>query len=168
MNSGKLNNWLQILASVGVLIGLLVVAYELNQARRIATAEASQTFFLSWLDVSALEIESELGQIVIKSYERPDELTADDIYKLNSWMIMVMSMYASVEPLWKLGIAAENVNAMDDAYAEYLFGSRYARHWFERNKSWLGERNAEVISRVIESTPIATEWKRLEEYYAYQ
>lgn len=166
MTSSKLNDKLQIFTSIGVLIGPFVVAYELNQARRIATAESSQAFFLAWLDVSSLEIESELGQLVIKPYEQPDELTADDVYKLNSWMIMVMSMYASVEPLLDLGIADNNVNAMDDVYAEYLFGSRYARDWFERNKSWLGDRNVEIISHAIETTPVATKWKRLDEYYS--
>lgn len=165
MSSGKLNDRLQILASIGVLIGLLIVAYEMNQTRRIATADSSQAFFLAWLEVSASELETNIGEIVMKSYERPDDLTADDIYKLNSWLIMVMSLYASVEPLMELDIA-DNVNAMDDSYAKYLFGSRYSRQWFERNKSWLGKKNVEVISRVIQSTPVSTKWTRLEEYHS--
>jgi len=58
-------------------------------------------------------------------------------------------------------------SALGEPYAEYLFASRYSRHWFERNKYWLGAGNVETISRVIESTPVATKWPRLEEYYSH-
>jgi hypothetical protein len=165
MKSSKLSNLFQILASIGVLIGLIAIAVELKQNTAIATAEHTREFFLAWLDVSALEVESDIGEIVIKSIEQPDSLTADDLYKLNSWLIMIMSLYASMTPLVELGIA-EEVSTMDEAYAGYLFASKYSRQWFERNRRWLGAQNEEVISRAIESTPVSTKWRRLEEYYS--
>jgi hypothetical protein len=78
---------------------------------------------------------------------------------------MILSIYASNERADDLGVAAFTA-VIDEPYANYLFASRYSRHWFERNKWWLGAHNVEVISRVIEKTPVATEWQRLGEYYS--
>jgi len=56
MQSSKLNSYLQVLASVGVLIGLLVVAYELRQNTAIAAAEHSRELHLAWIGVASFEL----------------------------------------------------------------------------------------------------------------
>jgi len=91
MQSSKLNNYLQVLASVGVLIGLFVVAYELRQNTSIAAAEHSRELHLAWIDIASFESESNIVEVVIKSVEHPDSLTAEDLYKLNSWLINILS-----------------------------------------------------------------------------
>jgi len=40
MQNSKVNEWLQIIASLGVILSLLIVAYEIRESNRIATAEA--------------------------------------------------------------------------------------------------------------------------------
>jgi len=103
--------------------------------------------------------------VVIKSVEQPDNLTAEDIYTLNLWLINIMSIYASGHEANEMGIPSA-YSSFTEPYAAYLFASRYSRHWFERNKFWLGTQHAETIARVIESTPVATKWQRFEEYYS--
>ena len=78
-----------------------------------------------------------------------------------------MSLYAYGHEARELGISIEFA-VIEEPYARYLFGTRYARHWFQRNKNWLGAENVEVISSVIKETPVMTKWPRLEEYYSDQ
>jgi len=165
MQTSKLNDLLQILASCGVLVGLFVVAYELKQNTTIAAAEQSRETFTVWTDVAAINVETDIGMVVIKSVDQPDNLTAEELFRLNAWYVMILSIYASNERADDLGVSAVTT-IIDEPYANYLFASRYSRHWFERNKWWLGARNVEVISRVIQTTPVATEWQRLGEYYS--
>ncbi len=44
MNSSKLNEWLQITTSLGVIAGLIIVGYEINQNTRLAKALKSEEF----------------------------------------------------------------------------------------------------------------------------
>lgn len=162
----KLNDWFQALAALGVLAGLVLVAYELNQSTSVAKAEHSRETFLAWIDIASMEMEGELAKVVIKSYEQPDQLTAEELYNLNAWLIGVTSVYVYGNDAMQLGVSTE-FSIIDEPYARYLFGSRFARHWFERNKSWLGTDNVEVINRVIQDSPVMTEWPRLEEYYSH-
>jgi hypothetical protein len=85
MQTAKLNDWLQILASCGVLIGLFVVAYELKQNTAIAAAEHSREMFIVWTNVAAMDIETDIGTVVVKSVDQPDNLTAEELFRLNSW-----------------------------------------------------------------------------------
>jgi hypothetical protein len=165
MDTSKVNDWLQIIASLGVLAGLILVAFELKQNTAVAEAEHSRVTYLTWLDIAAIEMEGDLGRVVIKSYEEPDELTGEDLYSLNAWLISIMSLYAYGSDAMELDISIQ-FSVIDEDYARYLFGTRYARHWFERNRSWLGAANVEVIERVIQESPIMTEWPRLDEYYS--
>lgn len=166
MVASKLNEWLQIIASLGVLAGLVLVAYELKQSNSVAQAEHSRETYFAWLDIATIEMEGGMGRVVIKSYEEPDQLTSEELYDLNAWLISIMSLYAYGNDADKLGVSSQ-FSAIDEPYARYLFGSRYARHWFERNKFWLGSENEEVIGRVIQETPVMTKWPRFDEYYSH-
>ena len=165
MTTSRANDWLQIIASLGVLAGLILVAFELRQNTSIAEAEHTRATFLAWLDVANIEVQGNLSATIIKSYEDPENLTPEELYNLNAWLISVMSIYAYGSYASSLGVSVQ-FSAIDEEYATYLFGSRYARHWFERNRSWLGDQNEEMISYVIQTNPIMTSWPRSEEYYS--
>lgn len=165
MQSSKLNNYIQILASFGVLVGLFVVAYELRQNTTIAAAEHSRELYLAWIDLASFENESNISEVLVRSVEQPDSLTAEDLYKLNSWFVSVLAIYVSGYEANEMGIPSQ-FSSLDETFATYLFASKYSRHWFERSKYWLGPENTETITRVIETTPVATKWQRLEEYYS--
>ncbi len=166
MVASKLNERLQIIASLAVLAGLVLVAYELEQSNSVALAEHSRETYLAWLDLATIEVEGDLGRVVIKSYEEPDQLTSEELYDLNAWLISIMSLYAYGNKADELGFSVQSP-VIDEPYARYLFGSRYARHWFERNKSWIGTKDEEVISRVIQEAPVMTKWPRFDEYYSH-
>jgi hypothetical protein len=165
MNLSKLNDRLQTIASLGVLVGLALVAYELRQTTAISQAEHARETYLAWLDIADIELQGDLAPIIIRSYTEPDQLTADELYKLNSWLISVMSIYVYGNNAKELGVAA-GFATIDIPYATYLFGSRFARHWFERNRLWLGEENIETIEQVIRDTPVMDRWPRYDEYYS--
>ena len=48
MRISKLNNGLQFFASVGVLAGLILVAYEIRQNNELAEADAVHAMLVGW------------------------------------------------------------------------------------------------------------------------
>ncbi len=165
MVASKLNERLQIIASLAVFLGLILVVYELKLSNSVALAEHTRDAYYAWLDIASIEMEGDLGRVVIKSYEEPDKLTSEELFKLNAWLISIMSLFAYGHVADELGFSTIPP-LIDEPYARYLFGSRYARQWFERNKFWVGTKNAEIISRVIQETPVMTKWPRYDEYYS--
>ncbi len=58
MNLDKLNQWLTLAANLGVLIGLMFLVVELNQANRIAVYTAESTRRSQFLDINTSRIEN--------------------------------------------------------------------------------------------------------------
>ena len=158
MNTSKVNEWLQIAASLGVLIGLLVVAYEIRQNTSVATTEHSRATFSMWLDLSSMELESDVGRAVIKAIEDPDNLSPEDQFKIDSWLNAIASIYEYNNQAEEIGIGP-SLKAYIGEDARYYFASRYARQWFERNRRWMNPEAAEIIAQTIADTPIPSTWE---------
>ena len=157
MNTTKLNEWLQIAASIGVLIGLLIVAYEIRQNTSVAEAEHSRALYTMWLDLSSAEMESDVGRSLIAAIENPKRLTTEDKFRINSWLTAVVSINDYVSRAIDLEIAPSWA-AMQEGDARYYFASEYARKWFAVNRSWIRPAVAETISRAIDEALLPTTW----------
>ena len=157
MDSTKLSDFFQLLASIGVLVGLLVVAYELRQNKVFAEAEYSQASYDKWMQVASMEIETDIGEIFIKSIEDPDSLSKPEKFKLNAWLLQAITVYDNGDRALELGVATPTAE-MAEEDARYYFASEYSRQWFEANRYWIRPNVAETISRVIETTSPSTVW----------
>ena len=165
MNTSKLNEWLQIAASVGVLIGLLVVAYEIRQNTTVARAEHSRAIYSLWVDLSGVDLDNGVAEAFITAIENPGQLTAADKFKLSSWLTAVVSVFDYTTLESDLG-ASEIPSTIDEDDARYYFASEYARDWFEFSKRWINPANVEVISRAIEEFPIAKTYDEASGFYS--
>jgi len=157
LNSSKFNDWLHIAASLGVLVGLLVVAYEIRQNTSVAKTEHTRANFDMWISLSSIELESDVGIAIIKSIEEPDNLSTEDRFKLNSWLNAVVSIYEYNNQAEQFGVGPSLMDYIGED-AQYFFASRYARQWFEDNRRWISAEAAEVIAHTIESTPVPSSW----------
>lgn len=73
MNPDKLNQWLSLVANVGVLVGLVFLIVELNQANRIAVYTAESTRSTQFLDMNTSRIEN--PEIIAKLMQPDPEFT---------------------------------------------------------------------------------------------
>lgn len=164
MDTSKISDWLQIIASIGVVLGLLVVTYELRQNTAFAEAEHARYAYGMWIDVTSMELDSGIGEIVVRSVDDPNSLTKADKFNLSSWLVAIVTVYNHGDRALELGIASPQAGIID-ADVRYFFASEYSREWFNVNTHWMRPRVAETIARVIDSTPIDTEWIPNQNYY---
>jgi len=138
-------------------VGLIVVAYEVRQNTTIAAAEYSQASYDNWMQLASMEAQSDVGEIFIKAIEDPDSLSKQEIFKLNAWLLFVVSIYDNSDLAADFGVDTSSAYIYPED-ARYYFSNAHSRLWFESNKYWIRPRVAAVISKEIQSTPISTEW----------
>ena len=146
MQTSKLNEWLQVAASVGVIIGLLVVAYEVRQSNLYAEAEAARSNFAGWEEISISEYETDIGVIYVKSLEDPNSLSTAEMFKLNAWLTAVMNQYNRALLLSDLGLSADQIDDLT-RWSNFYFGSSFSKVWLEENATWIDPRNVAAIER---------------------
>ena len=98
MNSAKLNDWLALLANLGIVAGLVIVYLELDHANRLAEANAMQA-----RDAEIVQAQKDyalsdyMPEIVVKAQENGfDSLTAVEVSRYHQWeMARLQRLYAA-------------------------------------------------------------------------
>jgi len=158
MQMSRLNDWLQLLTSVGVLVGLLLVVLEIRQNNELARAETSAGTFAMWESLSQSEFQSDINDLFVKSIEHPSELTTSEIMDLNSWLVNVVSIYQRNARMHAMGLAGDPEVGLRGA-ANYYFTGPFARAWLEENKDWIIDTTPivyEAIRDEIDAQPVQT------------
>jgi len=156
MDAKLLNDRLQLVASVGVIIGLIVVVYEIRQNSEIARSESFTAILDSWSALSIAEFESDIGVIFEKSMEAPEELTTAELHRLGAWL-------QSMVQIWQLQMEMEQSIITEDLLTEiraevfYFFGNHATRAWYGKNRYWMSDEMITVIDHEIANTPVGSD-----------
>jgi hypothetical protein len=143
MQTAKLNERLQLFASLSVLIGLLLVAYEVRQNNVLAEAEAVTAMQTGWETISISEYETDIGELRAKSINDPENLTEPELYKLDGWLTAITMQYDRRLEFEERGLGYGTTDAGYDlasdiggAFDHYV-NNRFGRAWFIENRGWI-------------------------------
>ena len=130
MRKSRWIDGLQFVASVGVLAGLSLVAYEIRQNNHLAEADAVRAMLVGWQQIAISEYETDIANIYNKSIEDPENLTPAEIGKMSAWLTVVMNQYMLTFSMYERNLGYNYggvVNSPEDELLvnfEYYFGSR--------------------------------------------
>ena len=150
---------LQIVASVGVLSGLILIAYELRQNSDLAEADAVRELTLSWQRIDMSLVETDIASIRVKSIEEPQNLTSAEIFKMGAWLSVIVNQY-SLEfsmDFRNLGYDYDAPNGTEESLVggfEYYFDNRFARAWYLENRFLIEAKIVEIMDHEYETRPI--------------
>jgi hypothetical protein len=90
MNTSKLNDWLQMAAAAGVIVGLILVAYEIRISNRTAIEQANAESASQFNAAVALYSTAEAADLFTRAYEG-DVLSRQEMFRLDQMMNAVLS-----------------------------------------------------------------------------
>lgn len=164
MQVSKVGELIQVIASVGVLIGLALVFVEIRQNNELVGAELRAVRIVSYEEMSRHEIETDIRTLFQKSIEALDALTDGEILKLDSYLVNIVSLLQQDAALQQAGLSTYRTDDFLNPGAFY-FGGRFARAWFELNREWIAYTTpgvADGIARAIETTPVQNRFEYIE------
>ena len=163
MKPSNINDYLQLAASIGVIIGLGLVAYEIRENNAIAYQQATSGTWQNWTDLSAAQFESNIAGIIAKSMTEPDEVSLAEMVKLNFWLSAQLNAWEEDLATAKLSGGAPS-RVVDQLVVEvpWLFGNRLTRGWYEENRNWLSPEFAEAIDQKLKSVPLGSDLESFE------
>jgi hypothetical protein len=156
MKNLRISSWGQVFASLGVFVGLLMVAYEIRESNRVATSEAVRGIEDCFLAVGISEYETDIAELAVKSVEEPEQLSSAERLKLNGWLVSTMTCYQRWLNMYQLGVA--RYDPLDDlrGRVDFYLGSEFGRAWFAENKSLWYPEMVEAIEAELVITPVRT------------
>lgn len=151
---------LQFIASLGVLAGLILVAYEIRQNSDLAEADSVRAMLVGWQQIAYSEYATDIVNVHVKSVEDPESLTAAEIGKLSAWLTVVMNQYELTFSMDQRNLGynyGDAINGPEEellAGYDYYFGSRFGRSWYLENRGWLSSEVIEIMDREMEARPV--------------
>ena len=151
MKIENLNTRLQILASVGVIIGLFIVAYELKQTKDLAQAQIMDQTYTDLRNGYQNLMGENPASSITKACTNPSELSPEDIVILSAHLseqyVQIIRWY-KLEEVADFGI--EWKVAGIDPYRTIL-STQFGRAWFTRAKEFWPSELAAYGDELLES-----------------
>lgn len=135
MNLDRLNNWLQLITSIGVIVGLVLVAAELRQQTVATRAEMSAILWNAEQDLNQSLQNEATSRALQKSVDAPLEMTTQDHIVVNAFNWEVINAHVGrANSLAAAGILEDSIEYNAQLAAEIIMGSAYGKAWWEENK----------------------------------
>ena len=83
MDTEKVNRWLTLGANLGVLAGIMLVAFEINQANLTTRAEMISGFQDRWIAMDMSWQDAEFAAAWAKAIENPEELSISEMIQVS-------------------------------------------------------------------------------------
>jgi hypothetical protein len=154
MGSGKLNQWLTLVANIGVIAGLVLVAYEINQTRAdleiSASADTTDNFTSS---VYALAHDPELSELMYRAEHSYEELDDIELWRIHKYFDGFFTM-AQQDFFVILEIAEENLIPYSFDWRERMAMPVYRDYWERRESRYHPDFRA-FLDRIISESDSA-------------
>lgn len=136
MKKLSLGESLQLLGNVGVIVGILLLAYELNQNREFARIQFSTSNNAAFQEFERAMLNPELASVWAIAATDSASLTASEIRMLDAFLIGVLNYWRDVWQLEQAGLI-EPGNTMERLQNEVPFylGNAFGLVWWSDLKS---------------------------------
>ena len=155
MNTERLNTWLALTANVGVIVGLIIVAVELNQNSDLMRIQISQNRADAAMAANESEFNSDyLPQIKVK-IAAGDELSAEEIMRFRGSFRAANRNQDNVLQQYNAGMLSGNSPRSVRDFAEKVVAPyRQAREEWESQKIAYSDEYIALVDEVIGATEI--------------
>ncbi len=122
MNSDKLNKWLTLGANFGVLVGLIVVVFELQQTQVIMSAESSMQRAQMSRENASLAARNNISEIGIK-LAAGQEITPEELRNATEFADRLLRHYEVMHYQNQIGVLDEEIwNNNADGVRSFVSG----------------------------------------------
>jgi hypothetical protein len=128
MQTESLNRWLSLGANIGVILGLVMVAFQIRQDVELTKVQLFSDATSSRKEWNQAMLGSDPMTVVMKSIESPSNLTLAELHVMDAYLVGAVNELRRLEMLEAAGL---NVNVEVEGLHHFFFGSKFAKAWYE-------------------------------------
>ena len=140
MNVNRWNAWLQIVASLGLIGGLVLVAVQIQQTRNLARVQLQIEATLAFQQVEIAMLGENPAEAWARSIRDPESLSPTDVKIVDSWLIHEVNQWQRTALMEAEGLAEQGATEREvRENAWFYFGNPFAKRWWltmKRDGGW--------------------------------
>jgi hypothetical protein len=152
MDTDRLNKWVILGANIGVLVGIILLIFEIDQNRQAIRAQTRNDIAQGAISVISLTIENpHLADILVRS-NRGEELSASEKYMLNSRSETVFRYWENVNYQYRLGTYDEGEYSRHMVTMKVIaIETASLRQYWCKNASMFSEEYEKAVNEIVGS-----------------
>jgi hypothetical protein len=138
MTKATAGQWVTAATNIAVLVGVLLVAYELRQNAELARLEMTQARISANQAAETAFFDPRVSEVWVKSFTEPETMTLAEIRAMDAFLAIHLNQMMRVYELERAGLVenGETLRWMQGDFP-FLFGSRFAKAWWEEfGRNW--------------------------------
>jgi hypothetical protein len=135
MNLDKVNQWLTLLANIGVLAGIVFLAIEMRHSSNAVTAQMQDSIADGFITLNLATInEPQVGVTWVVGLKEPGRLSDTDAIQFSMHMRALFNQYIRVHGLYRAGLLEESDWALYAREAATIMSSPGGKLHWSRNE----------------------------------
>lgn len=155
MDLERVSGWLQIAANVGILGGLVLVGFQLQQNSEILQAQMMSAESRSVIDQEMQVIGEQGAAAWVSAMSDPKNVSAEHHRIMEAIFWSAVESWRHIEELSNLGLADVDPRTRVTQEAPWYFGNSYGRAWWitRREESALSDELKVVVDEAVKKYP---------------
>ncbi len=150
-NSDRANSWIAVIANVGILAGLVLVAIELNQNTKQLSLELMWQVNERMIENNRTLLGDNPTPTYVKSIMNPEELTFEEFQVASAFVLNFLGVWEDRHFLYQAGLLSdEDWKRFIDDDISYTLGNRFAQEFWRTTKHIF---EPELVQYVDEKLP---------------
>ena len=128
METDKVNRMLTLAANAGVLFGLILVAFQINQNTELTRVQITNDYYLADMELELAMMGDDPAGSWIKAVYAPDDLTEKDMAIVDRYFNYGLVQVQRLQKMHELGFADDDWEERI-GYLGWQFGNEVGRRW---------------------------------------
>ena len=163
MDTRKLTELLHVIGNFAILVGLVIVAYEIRQNSVIARAELAALYLTNWSEIDRSRQDAEFAAVLAKSMDRHEDLTLDEMVQLDGYLYTVINQLNMDRSMYRFGIFRDPLQGEAAAAAQDELNTPFAQAWWASFREEYNPVTGALIDTELRSVPSDKRQKFFEE-----
>ena len=134
MKREAITDWIQILATIGVIVGLILVTIELRQNSRMARADMNSQMLIHQQTLYGALRDPDFALVFGKSLEQPDALLLEEILVMDGYYRDLLGLLIRERQMISRGIFDDDSMYVARQVVSLGLGTEYGQEWWAQNK----------------------------------
>ena len=155
MDSDKMGNWLQVGANLGIILGLVLVGFQLKQNSNLLRVQLLYEESQSFISHERLMMGENPAVAWARSLEDPAGLSLEQARIMDAYLYAMAEQWRASHMLQDLGILGEEWRNRVNEEAAFYLGNKWGRAWWNVYKvqTRLPAELVSIVEAELEATP---------------
>lgn len=150
----RTNRWLTLAANLGVLLGLIVLVFEVRQNATLSRVALETSRAEAQATTELRLIAPELTEVWVKAIDTPEALSPAEIRTMDGTLVAIVMTWERLSAMQEGGLVDRaRIEQHIQNNAPFYFGFPFAKKWWRENAiGWEGADVYAIANPIIEAT----------------